>query len=127
MESNKNYYNPHSPTSEPWDLHPKQLEMIRTFLRDNGNKPGFTLLDTEVKVLSNIIRANNYTFAERGVLNSIHMYYKNMVDSTFGMEPQHFEEMGYPSDEVEKIKNNRKETKDVFKKGVGGYILSYGK
>ena len=50
-----------------------------------------------------------------------------MVDSTFGMEPQHFEEMGYPSDEIEKIKEMKKETNKVFKKGVGGYILSYGK
>lgn len=123
MESNKNYYNPHSPTSEPWDLHPSQRRMISIFLKDSGKKRGFVLSEEEIKIIKTILRANNYNYHERVLLNGIHMMYKNFVDSTFGLTPDDFKDMGYPQAEVDKMIENRKENDKIFKKGVGGYYL----
>ena len=118
MESNKNYYNPYKPTKEPYDIHPSQMKMLRIILRDSGRKPGFVLDEDSLDELRGIIRRNKYTYYQRLFLNDLHLSYKNIVDSTFEIELDDFLDMGYPSEEVEKIKKDK-----LSKKGVGGYYL----
>lgn len=127
METNKNYYNPYSPSNEPYDLHPSQRKMLQRFLKDNETKPGFVLEEDEIKVLSIILRQNNYTYFERDIMNAIHIEYLNVVDSTFRLTRKDFEEMGYPKEQLDKVFEQRKKDKDFFKKGVGAYYLNYGK